>query len=473
MERPAEAKVMAFPANTLFDGVGKSDMPITSKNELAVKLCRQGFALIHCFWFDEAIRSFRDATRLDPDCATAWLGLYVALKQPWATRPDFDAEAKFAIGRAVMRSESASPVEQALIAAYRVHSTGNDDRAPAFERAMQAVLDDHPKVLEPRALWAGMLTQLCMHKAYNEKGDVKGDLIRVANLIEPILKVDPLHHGALHYHIHAFEPSNPARALRSADLMIKVSPRSSHMVHMAGHIYNRLGLFEKAHKAFSGARAIEIADAKTLNTTPYNVNWNYGHNLSFLIMNLAEWGKKDEALKEVQAVPWGRMQVMWRLGMWPELSEAALKQYGASSRNPDARFYMGMAAVARRDWFSARQHADVLDAEVAARLKDKTLPKLTTDNRIDQTMALELRGAVLFMEGKIAEGRAALEAAIAAYHTIEYSEPVIYARPPYDTLAEALMANDMKSEAAAVARRGLKDRPNAPWLSDLLKRARQ
>ena len=53
----------------LFTGLGKIHHPITTQNELAQRYFDQGMALLFGFNHDGAIDAFREAARLEPNCA--------------------------------------------------------------------------------------------------------------------------------------------------------------------------------------------------------------------------------------------------------------------------------------------------------------------------------------------------------------------------------------------------------------------
>src|SRR5690242_18490988 len=57
------------PGAPVFKGLGDHVHPISTKNPETQKLFDQGVNLIFGFNHAEAIRSFREAARLDPDCA--------------------------------------------------------------------------------------------------------------------------------------------------------------------------------------------------------------------------------------------------------------------------------------------------------------------------------------------------------------------------------------------------------------------
>lgn len=462
-EPPTPGKIVAFESGRLFEGVGSSDMPISSSNEKAKALVRQGFAMIHCFWFDEAIRSMRDAVKEDPSCAIAWCGLYLAIVQPWSYGNDFEKEATYAIQRAVANVSSASEAEQRLIVACRMKSLNRDARGSDFEKEMRKLIADFPKLKEPRLLLAGILCQLCMHTAYTPEGDVRGDLMKVQELIDPILKSEPLNAGAMHYHIHAMEPFSPQKAIKSAENIGKIAFRSSHMVHMAGHIFNRVGRYEEGHKAFARAREIEEADGKALGVTPFEANWNYGHNRAFMAMNLAEMGKVDEALLAVDKMNSMRTEIFWRAGDWAKAIEEGRTSYGRVSPTRRQVFFEGMQAAKERNYIVARMKADDLETRFRDLAKDRDKSKFTTEMRMLCTMANELSGAVLCLEGKVEEGIAKFEAAMDAFDTIEYDEPVTYGQLPHETYGYAMIRAERFEAAKKAFRRGLKARPMNAW----------
>src|SRR5262249_26792481 len=64
--------------------------------------------------------------------------------------------------------------------------------------------------------------------------------------LDHILAIDPNHPGAVHLYVHLFEASSePERALPHADRLESTMPKEGHMIHMASHIYIRVGQYEK------------------------------------------------------------------------------------------------------------------------------------------------------------------------------------------------------------------------------------
>src|SRR5438046_5811627 len=63
----------------LFDNIGQLHFPIETQSPLAQRYFEQGMILFYAFEYGEAIRSFRAATKIDPNCAMCSWGLALAL----------------------------------------------------------------------------------------------------------------------------------------------------------------------------------------------------------------------------------------------------------------------------------------------------------------------------------------------------------------------------------------------------------
>ena len=67
----------SLPA-TLLEGMGVTNMPVTTSSEEARRFFNQGVSQLHSFWVIEAERSFLQAATLDPDMAMAWWGIAIS-----------------------------------------------------------------------------------------------------------------------------------------------------------------------------------------------------------------------------------------------------------------------------------------------------------------------------------------------------------------------------------------------------------
>ena len=104
----------------LFEGLGTYHRTFTASSDDAKQYLNQGMIWLQAFNYDEADRSFREAARLDPECAMAWWGVAVAAG-PSYNHPQMNEQrvetCRDAIQNAQARIDNTSPVERALIEA--------------------------------------------------------------------------------------------------------------------------------------------------------------------------------------------------------------------------------------------------------------------------------------------------------------------------------------------------------------------
>ncbi len=89
---------------------------------------------------------------------------------------------------------------------------------------------------------------------------------------------------------------HPEWALESAEKLGKLAPSSGHVVHMPGHIFYRVGDYERAREIFLEAARVD-RDYMDKQHVSIRDDWNYAHNLSYLIADCAEAGRYKEALQ--------------------------------------------------------------------------------------------------------------------------------------------------------------------------------
>ena len=88
-------------------GMGKSHFPATTKKPEAQAFIDQGVAQLHSFYYFESERSFRQAAKIDPDCAMAYWGLAMSNVNNAKRAKEFLKEAR-------KRAASASRARAAL-----------------------------------------------------------------------------------------------------------------------------------------------------------------------------------------------------------------------------------------------------------------------------------------------------------------------------------------------------------------------
>ena len=76
------------PHAPLLDTLGEYHRPVTTTSRLAQSYFDQGLRLIYGYYFTEAVASFREAIRLDPNCAMAQTksGRLLGDRREWRSR---------------------------------------------------------------------------------------------------------------------------------------------------------------------------------------------------------------------------------------------------------------------------------------------------------------------------------------------------------------------------------------------------
>ncbi len=284
----AEKPAQTLPPPVMIPGVGSSHLAITTSSPEAQKWFDQGLSLLHCFWDFEALRAFREAARIDPGCAMCQWGIYRAMEFAGSS----EDEMKPVLDKMKELEPKATDHEQRYIRSI-VESAGKegDEASAAYQHELEALIYRYPEDVD-----AQLFLALSTQNGFDEKDDPRsGDLYGMAILRE-ILRNHPDSAAANHYWIHAVEASqHPEWALESAEKLGRLTPGSGHMVHMPGHIFYRTGNYEKARQCFLDAIQVDEAYLRAQKLTPRD-DWNYSHNLSYLIANSAEEGRAKEAL---------------------------------------------------------------------------------------------------------------------------------------------------------------------------------
>ena len=299
------------PNTPLYDNLGSLQHDITTSSPEAQRYFNQGFTLSYAFNHAEAIRSFRQAAAIDPDCAMCYWGVAFALGPNINApiTPEAAKEAFAAIAQARQRAGKASPKEQAYIEALarRYSSDPNAERAPldaAYAAAMREVVKKFPDDLDAATLYAQSLMDTAPWAYWNVDGSPRPFTNDVLSSLESVLQRKGDHLGAIHLYIHAVEASpNPARAEQYADRLPALAPGAGHLVHMPAHIYLRTGRYNDASAANENAIKVDTAYQQG-NRASGNMTYDIGyvpHNPHFFVRSASLEGRRAESLRIASA----------------------------------------------------------------------------------------------------------------------------------------------------------------------------
>src|SRR5918995_2211393 len=287
--------------------VGKHVFPVTTKSEQAQLFMNQGLNLAYGFNHAEAMRAFAEAARLDPNLAMAHWGQALVLgpniNAPMA--PEEEPKALAHLKQAQALKSKASQRERDYIDALAARYTGKaDDRAAAdqaFAGTMKALHQKYPGDEDAATIYAEALMDLSPWNYWNRAGVPYERTALIVAALESALKQEADHTGALHLWIHLWEASNtPERAEAAADRLLPLAPAAGHLVHMPGHLFQRVGRYTDAVKANQLAVVADedyISQCRAQGLYPMAY---YPHNIHFLWFAATAEGRSAVALENAR-----------------------------------------------------------------------------------------------------------------------------------------------------------------------------
>lgn len=243
---------------------------------------REGVALAWVFNFGAAERAFREAARSDPSCALCYWGIAYALG-PSINHDMTPAQrrvARQAAGRALALSSKNEGLERSLIAALATRYTAGEQ---AYAQAMAALAREHLGHADVLTLAAEAAMTLHARDYWRRDGTPQPWTPEILEWLERALAIAPQHPGANHYWIHALEDSpEPQRALDAAGRVLELCPGAGHLVHMASHIYLRVGRYADAMAANRSAIEADRATLVARGADSAYIDGYVRHNFHFL-----------------------------------------------------------------------------------------------------------------------------------------------------------------------------------------------
>ncbi|MBT8489211.1 MAG: hypothetical protein KJO65_10355, partial [Gemmatimonadetes bacterium] len=294
----------------LYDDLGEHHVAVTTDSPEAQEYFDQGMRLYYAFNHAEAVRAFRAAQQLDPNCAMCWWGEGLAFGPNINLAMDGEsALAAYAATRGALdRVNHASEKEGAMIEALAVrYAAGAPEERThldrAYAEAMGELAQDYPSDPEIRVLHAEALMDLRPWDYWTEDGRPQPGIQTALDGLGFVQEMDPEHPGACHFYIHAVEKLFPERAVPCAERLAGLMPGAGHIVHMPGHIYIRVGRYQEAIEA--NRHAIHADETYISDQRPamgmYTAGY-YPHNYDFLAFASMMVGQGDEAVESAQKV---------------------------------------------------------------------------------------------------------------------------------------------------------------------------
>ncbi len=471
----------------LFNDLGTHQHAISTKSAEAQKYFNQGLTLTYGFNHGEAIRSFKEAIRLDPSCAMCYWGVALALG-PNINKPMDAADvprAWEALQQAKRHAANASNKEKAYITALeaRYSSQPIADRRSldvAYANAMRDVMKRYPDDLDAATLFAEALMDTMPWDYYTEDRRPKAVTEELIRALEFVIAKDPQHPGANHYYIHAVEASPyPERALPSAERLGKIAPGAGHLVHMPSHIYLRVGRYHDATLANEKAVTADqsyIAQCRAQGFYPVAY---YPHNQHFLWYTSGMEGRSElsiriareiDRMNDHQKLAEGKrfspllVLTLARFGKWDQVVAEQMPPADQLFAAAMFHYARGMAHAAKANHAAAQQELIALEriaADPKIKVADPGFP-LPGDKLIvlsKHVLAGELAGRRRYT----AETDHQFTTAIQLEDKLPYMEPPYWHHPARQIYGATLLQLDRAADAEKIYRADLERHPENGW----------
>ena len=463
-------------------------LPITSSSKAAKSFFNQGLFYLYAFNHAEADRSFKEAIRLDPNCAMChWgvgLGLGPNINMPMSK--DSNADAYKYTQKALALSGSSTKMEQALIQALvkRYAENPPEDRASLdsiYADEMRLVSQRYREEIDIATLFVESLMDCMPWNYWLADGQPKASTREALAVLDYIAEKDPDHPGASHYYIHAAEAVHPDLATPSADKLTELDLKSGHLVHMPSHIYIRTGRYNDASIANQKAMLVDEEYIERCNIQGIYPAAYYPHNIHFLWFASSMEGRSEVSIaaarKLVTKTPKAMIAVAPRLeryftmpyfslirfGKWTEVLEEAKPDEDLIYATLMWHYARGMAFANKGKFKQAKKALK----QVEAGITNQTIitldqPKYPTIS-LTKMAALVLKGEIVGKKGKQDEKVALMQKAVTIQDALRYSEPPHFYHPIRQSLGAALLVANKPAEAELVYKEDLVKFPDNGW----------
>ncbi len=490
----ASAKMVSAPANgnsvPLIAGLDKVGIAVTTANAKAQRYFNQGLALTYGFNHDGAIRSFRAAQALDPECAMCFWGEAYAygpnINAPMD--PATNATTIAAVERAMALRDRATPWERDLInaTAMRYNMDAKAERPAldfAYAAAMQRVAAAHPANDDIAVLAAEAIMDTRPWDYWEaDRRTPKGEIGTAVKMVEGVLARNPNHPQAIHLYIHLLEASNPQKAEAAADRLAKpLMPGAGHFVHMPAHLYHVLGRYRDSIKAnVAAAKADEVWLAQTDEAGLYRYGY-YPHNVHFIVTAAQLGGDKASALDQsvrlrkilgvdvAAALPW--VQVIYAAPYFAHAQFSSPAEILAQPA-PDSRlpYATGMWHYSRAVGAALKNDAAAVEKEIAAirklRMEVDFQPMIATGVPAPDLLELAEEvafGRIAYVQKRFGDAAEHFTRAAAIEDRIPYMEPPFWYYPVRQSLGAAQLAMGQPDAARQSFMAALVRAPNNGW----------
>jgi tetratricopeptide (TPR) repeat protein len=473
----ATPSTVALPPLDPAERLGTVSFPVSCAPAVQARFNR-GVALLHDFWYDEAQPQFEAILAADPACAMAHWGVAMSIFHQIWDRPD---EATLKSGWAQLEAAQAHPAktarERAYVAAlrefYRPDQADYQARAERYAGAMALLYRDHPEDVDAGAFYA-----LSLLAATSPDDESLAHERKAMAVLRPLFAKFPDNPGVVHYVIHACDtPSLAAEALPAANHYGGIAASGPHAVHMPGHIFSRLGMWQ----ADIDSQVASVAASHAAEAHHMSGSMDQFHSYDFLLYAYLQSGQDGHAKAVLDAAgsaldrfdampnmgdhymvgmfPYYRTKypVFYRLEMRDWQAAAALEPIKAAPADTQLLTYWARTIADGHLGRAPQAHADLAGYDALMDEVRKGPHAYYAGSVGGRIRRAEMLGWVAFADGDTAGAVKHLRQAADLQDEVGQGEVDIPAR---EMLADVLLDAQQPREALAEYRRSLQLSPN-------------
>lgn len=261
----------------------------------------RGVALLHDFWYEEAGPQFERILQADPNCVMAHWGLAMSgFHQIWDTPDAAGMAAGWREMQAARATAAKSERERQYIAAlsdfFKPGKAAYQSRIEAYAAAMGTLYAHFPQDVDAGAFYA-----LALLAAVRPDDLSLAQQHKALAVLTPLWSRYPNHPGLVHYIIHACDsPTLAAQGLPAARRYGALAASGAHAVHMPGHIYARLGMWQEDIQANLASVAASRA-AETRHENGWMDQFHSDDFLSYAYLQIGEDARAKAVVAESAA----------------------------------------------------------------------------------------------------------------------------------------------------------------------------
>jgi tetratricopeptide (TPR) repeat protein len=455
----ATPRTATFPAGNLHRTINTTSIE-------AQKHFNRGLAHAYGFNFDEAQFEFLTAVHEDPDCAMCHWGLAYCGGANINEREKYWPGSDEAAARAVKLAKD--PLERAFASALVIRYR---DGAKPYADVMRGLAEAHPDDADAAILYseAVMLTYP-LGAVWWPRGAPHANIVEARQALERVLARDANHIGAIHFYIHLMEVSREFRvALPYAEKLSTLAPGAGHLIHMASHLYLKVGRYADAEDI--NKQAIKADEALVRMMMPGSIYSGFTMHPHHFLWETRMWlgnhtGARETTHHMHRHVHSERDDMGYpatfeaftaiRFGDWTSALAIPVptKPLGAFA----VHLARGFAFAAKKDLDEATKELALVSLDAAPEMwRPRLLP-------VAEVARAQLVGAIAFAAGDNDKAIAELQRAVELEDQLDNPmEPPLWIFPARQRLGAVLLAAGRARDAADVYRKDLARNPNNGW----------